>query len=50
MEMAHYDIVPGALQEKIVSASRAECVDLVEVEEYTIFVPQVLLDFVMQST
>src|SRR5579864_4048944 len=33
MEMAHYDIVPGALQEKIVAASRAERGELVEVEE-----------------
>src|SRR5712671_737153 len=33
MEMAHYDIVPGALQEKIVAASRAERGELVEVED-----------------
>jgi elongation factor G len=33
MEMAHYDIVPSALQEKIVAASRAERGELVEVED-----------------
>ncbi|HKR31440.1 MAG TPA: elongation factor G [Terriglobales bacterium] len=33
MEMAHYDIVPAALQEKIVSAAKAERGELVEVEE-----------------
>ncbi len=33
MEMAHYDIVPQALQDKIVSQSRAERGELVEVEE-----------------
>src|SRR6266704_6299122 len=30
MEMAHYDIVPGAIQEKIVTAARAERGELVE--------------------
>ncbi|HWY70800.1 MAG TPA: elongation factor G [Terriglobales bacterium] len=33
MEMDHYDIVPGALQEKIISAAKAERGELVEVEE-----------------
>jgi len=33
MEMAHYDIVPGALQEKIISAAKAERGEMVEVEE-----------------
>ncbi|HUQ50000.1 MAG TPA: elongation factor G [Terriglobales bacterium] len=33
MEMAHYDLVPGAIQEKIVSAARAERGELVEVED-----------------
>jgi elongation factor G len=33
MEMAHYDIVPGALQEKIIAAAKAERGELVEVEE-----------------
>ncbi|HEU5231418.1 MAG TPA: elongation factor G [Terriglobales bacterium] len=33
MEMAHYDVVPAALQEKIVSAAKAERGELVEVEE-----------------
>jgi elongation factor G len=33
MEMAHYDIVPGALQEKIIAATKAERGELVEVEE-----------------
>ena len=33
MEMAHYDIVPAALQEKIVAAAKAERGELVEVEE-----------------
>jgi elongation factor G len=33
MEMAHYDIVPGALQEKIISAAKAEHGEMVEVEE-----------------
>lgn len=33
MEMAHYDIVPGALQEKIITAAKAERGEVVEVEE-----------------
>lgn len=33
MEMAHYDIVPGALQEKIIAAAKAERGEMVEVEE-----------------
>jgi elongation factor G len=33
MEMSHYDVVPGQLQEKIVAAARAERGELVEVEE-----------------
>ena len=33
MEMAHYDIVPAALREKIVAAVKAERGELVEVEE-----------------
>jgi elongation factor G len=33
LEMAHYDIVPAALQEKIISAAKAERGELVEVEE-----------------
>ena len=33
MEMAHYDIVPAALQEKIIAAAKAERGELVEVEE-----------------
>jgi elongation factor G len=33
MEMAHYDIVPGAIQEKIVSTAKAERGELVEVED-----------------
>ena len=33
MEMEHYDIVPAALQEKIVAAAKAERGELVEVEE-----------------
>ena len=33
MEMDHYDIVPGALQEKIIAAAKAERGELVEVEE-----------------
>ena len=33
MDMAHYDIVPGAIQEKIVTAARAERGELVEVED-----------------
>ncbi|PYY16555.1 MAG: elongation factor G [Acidobacteria bacterium] len=33
MEMDHYDIVPGAQQEKIIAAAKAERGELVEVEE-----------------
>jgi hypothetical protein len=33
MEMSHYDVVPGQLQEKIVAAARAERGELVEVED-----------------
>lgn len=33
MEMAHYDIVPSAIQEKIVAAAKAERGELVEVED-----------------
>lgn len=33
MEMAHYDIVPGALQEKIIAAAKVERGEMVEVEE-----------------
>jgi len=33
MEMAHYDIVPGAQQEKIIAAAKAARGELVEVEE-----------------
>ena len=33
LEMAHYDIVPAALQEKIISAAKAERGEMVEVEE-----------------
>ena len=33
MEMSHYDIVPGAMQEKIVAQSKAERGELVEVED-----------------
>jgi elongation factor G len=33
MEMSHYDVVPGQMQEKIVAAARAERGELVEVEE-----------------
>jgi elongation factor G len=33
MEMAHYDIVPAALQDKIIAASKAERGEMVEVEE-----------------
>ena len=33
MEMHHYDIVPAALQEKIIAAAKAERGELVEVEE-----------------
>jgi elongation factor G len=33
MEMAHYDVVPGMIQEKIVAAARAEKGELVEVED-----------------
>jgi elongation factor G len=33
MEMAHYDIVPGALQDKIIAAAKAERGELVEVED-----------------
>jgi len=33
MEMAHYDIVPAALQEKIITAAKAERGEVVEVEE-----------------
>jgi elongation factor G len=33
MEMAHYDIVPAALQEKIIAAAKAERGEMVEVEE-----------------
>ena len=33
MEMAHYEIVPGALQEKIITAAKAERGETVEVEE-----------------
>jgi elongation factor G len=33
MEMAHYDIVPAALQEKIISAAKAAKGEMVEVEE-----------------
>ena len=33
MEMAHYDIVPAMIQEKIVAAARAEKGELVEVED-----------------
>src|SRR5438477_10280276 len=33
MEMAHYDVVPSAIQDKIVSAHRAERGELVEVED-----------------
>jgi elongation factor G len=33
MEMSHYDVVPGQLQDKIVAAARAERGELVEVEE-----------------
>jgi elongation factor G len=33
MEMAHYDVVPGSIQEKIVSAYKAEKGELVEVED-----------------
>jgi elongation factor G len=33
MEMSHYDVVPGAMQEKLVAAARAERGELVEVEE-----------------
>ena len=33
MEMAHYDIVPNAIQDKIVAAARAERGELVEVED-----------------
>lgn len=33
MEMAHYDIVPAALQDKIIAAAKAERGEVVEVEE-----------------
>ena len=33
MEMAHYDVVPGAIQEKIVTAARAARGEVVEEEE-----------------
>jgi elongation factor G len=33
MEMSHYDVVPGAMQEKIVAAAKAERGELVEVED-----------------
>ena len=33
MEMAHYDIVPAALQDKIIAAAKAERGEMVEVEE-----------------
>lgn len=33
MEMAHYDVVPAMIQDKIVSAARAEKGELVEVED-----------------
>ena len=33
LEMAHYDIVPAALQDKIISAAKAERGEMVEVEE-----------------
>ncbi len=33
MEMAHYDVVPAMIQEKIVAAARAEKGELVEVED-----------------
>ena len=37
MEMAHYDIVPGTMQEKIVAQSKAERGELVEVEDLDIW-------------
>src|SRR5437588_3945936 len=33
MEMAHYDVVPGTIQEKIVTAARAARGEVVEEEE-----------------
>jgi hypothetical protein len=33
MEMAHYDLVPQQLQEKIITHAKAERGELVEVEE-----------------
>ncbi|HWC20514.1 MAG TPA: elongation factor G [Terriglobales bacterium] len=33
MEMAHYDVVPAALQDKIIAAAKAERGEMVEVEE-----------------
>jgi hypothetical protein len=33
MEMSHYDVVPAAMQEKIVAAAKAERGELVEVED-----------------